>query len=166
MFGESLLELFKLGGISRVFKQHCSRSVASFVISDQETYEFVGDNPDIYIRETNYVSNITLIANNPNVCASDSALEMDLLGRVTADSAGLSIFSGVSEQVDFSRWSSSSENGKLIICFVVVLYRVSACIPAICCLRDTISMCQLQYLWFGCSFFFCFSTFSVLLFVV
>ena len=117
MFGESLLKLFKLGVISNACKkEHCGRSVASFVIGNQETYDFIDDNPSVYIGETNYVNDISVIANNPNVCAINSALEMDLSGQVVADSIGLNIFSGVGGQVDFLRGSSLSENGKPIIC--------------------------------------------------
>ena len=70
MFGESLFDLYKLGVISNVFKkEHCSRSAASFVIiiiGNQETYEFIDNNPIIYIGKTN-VNDISVIANNLHV---------------------------------------------------------------------------------------------------
>ena len=77
----------------------------------------------LYIGETNYAGNISVIANNSNACAVNSALEMNLSGQVVADSIGLNIFNGVGEQVDFLRWISSSENGKpnmvLLLCYFV-----------------------------------------------
>ena len=109
MFGESLLDLFKLDVISNVFKkEHCDRSAESFVIGNQETYEFIDNNPIIYIGKTN-VNDISVIANNINVSAIDSALEMDLSRQVVVNSIRLTIFSGV---------------GKHVICLVVVIYRV------------------------------------------
>ena len=60
-----------------------------------------------------------------HMCVIDSALEMDLSGQLAADSVGLNIFGGVSAQVNFEHWSSLRENGKPIICFFVVTYRVS-----------------------------------------
>ena len=133
MFGESLLDSLKLDVISNAFKkEYCGRSAASFVIVNQETYEFIGDNPAIGIGETNYAGNINVIAH--------SALEMDLSGQVVADSVGLNILSGIGEQGNFLRRSSSSENGKLIICFVALLHHVSACIHQSVCLRDTITI--------------------------
>ena len=41
-----------------------------------------------------------------NVCAINSAIEIDLTGQVVADSIGLNIFSGVGGQLDFTRGSS------------------------------------------------------------
>ena len=133
MFGESLLDLFKLGIIPNVFKKdHCDRSVASFVIAigRQEIYEFIGGNYSsaVYIGATNYVNDISIMANNPNVYEFNIALEMDLSGQAVADSVGLNVFSGVGVQVDFLRWGSLV---KMVNLLFTLLCRVSACIPAI-----------------------------------
>ena len=49
MFGGSLLDLFKLGVTSNAStKEHCGRSIASFMIGNEETYEFIGDNSAVY----------------------------------------------------------------------------------------------------------------------
>jgi len=45
----------------------------------------------------------------------NSALEVDLLGQVCADSLGPRQFSGVGGQVDFIRGAKMSEGGKAII---------------------------------------------------
>ena len=69
MFGESLLDVFRLGVLLNTFKEeHCGRSRATFAIGNQETYEFIDDNSAINIGETNYLNNINVIANNAYVC--------------------------------------------------------------------------------------------------
>ena len=36
----------------------------------------------LYIAETNCVNDVSVIANNPNVCAVNNPLEMDLPGQI------------------------------------------------------------------------------------
>ena len=101
--------------------------------------------------ETNYVNDISVFANNAKVCVINKALEMNLSGQL-ADSVGLNVFSGVGAQVDFLGWSSLSETvNQLYVCFFVVTYRVSVVFQ-----QGVALVIQLQYLWFECSFFFCF----------
>ena len=105
-------------------KDHCGRSVANFVIGNQEINEFIGDNYNsaVDIGETNYV--ISVMANNTNVYVINSAWEMDLSGQVVTDSVGLNIFSGVGGQVYFLRWSSLVKRVNLLSV----------------CLRDTVTI--------------------------
>jgi 4-hydroxybutyrate CoA-transferase len=47
--------------------------------------------------------------------ASNSAIEIDLTGRVVVDSIGTSIYSGIGGQMDFVRGARLSPGGKAII---------------------------------------------------
>ena len=87
MFSGSLLDLFKLGVTSNASKkEHCGRSIASFIIGNEETYEFIGDNLAVYIGQAHCVNDVSVIANNPNVCEINRGLGIGLLGQVFADS--------------------------------------------------------------------------------
>ena len=56
-----------------------------------------------------------MIAQNDNMVAINSALEVDLTGQVCADSLGTKPYSGFGGQVDFMRGAARSKGGKPII---------------------------------------------------
>lgn len=69
----------------------------------------------IQLMPVDYTNNVGIIAQNDNVVAINSALEVDLMGQVVADSVGSKMFSGVGGQQDFLRGAEQSKNGKPII---------------------------------------------------
>ena len=96
MFGDELMELFDIGVITNAQKiEHPGKTVASFVLGSQRVYDYVNDNPRVFLCETSYVNDPAMIARNPKVCAINSAIEIDLTGQVVADSIGLNSYSGV-----------------------------------------------------------------------
>src|SRR5208337_201193 len=56
-----------------------------------------------------------VIAQNENVVAINSAIEIDITGQVVSDSVGDRIVSGFGGQVDFMRGAARSHGGKPII---------------------------------------------------
>ena len=62
-----------------------------------------------------YTNHSAIIGQNKNMMAINSALEVDLLGQVCADTLGPKQFSGVGGQLDFIRGARMSEGGKAII---------------------------------------------------
>ena len=56
-----------------------------------------------------------VIAQNDKVVAICSALEVDCMGQVNADTRGTTVFSGVGGQLDFMRGAEQSKGGKPII---------------------------------------------------
>ena len=69
----------------------------------------------IYARQSNEACGNQVIAQNDNVVAVNSALEIDITGQVCADSIGLKPYSGFGGQVDFVRGAARSKGGKPII---------------------------------------------------
>jgi 4-hydroxybutyrate CoA-transferase len=69
----------------------------------------------IEIHTVDYTNDPAVIARNKKMIAINSALEVDLLGQVCADTMGPQQFSGVGGQVDFVRGAKASEGGKAII---------------------------------------------------
>lgn len=62
-----------------------------------------------------YVNDPFVIAQNDNMVSINSAIAVDLLGQVAADSMGARQFSGVGGQVDFIRGARRAKNGRSII---------------------------------------------------
>ena len=94
---------------------HKDKIVITFLMGSREFYDWVDDNPIIEMRTVDYTNNPYIIAQNKNMVAINSALEVDLLGQVCADTIGPKQFSGVGGQLDFVRGARMSEGGKAVI---------------------------------------------------
>ncbi|MDH4267154.1 MAG: 4-hydroxybutyrate CoA-transferase [Deltaproteobacteria bacterium] len=94
---------------------HKGKIIITFLMGSSEFYEWVNDNPVIEMHTVDYTNNPFIIAQNKKMIAINSALEVDLLGQVCADTLGAKQFSGVGGQVDFVRGAKMSEGGKAII---------------------------------------------------
>ena len=94
---------------------HKGKVVVNFLMGSRSFYEWVNDNPMIEMRTVDYTNNPYVIAQNKRMIAINSALEVDLLGQVCADTMGPKQFSGVGGQLDFVRGARMSEGGKAVI---------------------------------------------------
>ena len=116
VFSDNLIPLVKKGVVNGQAKQiDKGRIVATFVQGTKDLYQFVDNNPMIQLMPVDYTNNVGVIAQNDNVVAINSAIEVDLMGQVVADSVGNKMFSGVGGQQDFLRGAEQSKNGKPII---------------------------------------------------
>lgn len=116
MFSDGVMELMKAGVINNKKKTlHHNQVVATFIMGSEELYEFIDDNPNIYMAPASYVNDPYIIAQNDNMVSINSCVQIDLTGQVCAESIGLRQISGVGGQVDFIRGCSLSRNGVPII---------------------------------------------------
>lgn len=91
------------------------KMVCSFAAGGRGLYDFVDDNPEVEIHPCDFTNDPYVIAQNDNVVAVNSALQIDLTGQVDADSVGTQIYSGIGGQVDFIRGAARSRGGRPII---------------------------------------------------
>jgi acyl-CoA hydrolase len=96
-------------------KVRTGKIVSGFVWGTQKLYDFVDENPQVWMLDIAYVNDTSVIRRNPKVTAINSAIEVDVTGQVCADSIGTKLYSGVGGQMDFIRGASLSEGGKPII---------------------------------------------------
>ncbi len=116
LFSDGVIDLVNRGVITNDRKTlHPGKIVAGFLFGSQRLYEFANDNPIIELHPTDYVNDPFIIAQNDNMIAINSAIEVDLTGQVCADSIGPAIYSGIGGQVDFVRGAARSRGGKPII---------------------------------------------------
>ena len=73
------------------------------------------NNPLFEAHPTEYTNDPFIVAQNDNMVAINSAIEVDLTGQVCSDSIGTFIYSGFGGQVDFIRGAAQSKGGKPII---------------------------------------------------
>ena len=117
MLCDGALGLLKSGNINNRRKQiNNGVSVVTYLYGREELYEYARMNPKLQIFPVNYVNDPRVIGQNDNVVSVNSALSVDLIGQVAADSISADkIFSGAGGFVDFVRGASFSKGGKSII---------------------------------------------------
>jgi 4-hydroxybutyrate CoA-transferase len=94
---------------------HPGKVVGTFILGTQALYDYVDDNPIFELHPTSYTNDPFVIAQNMNMVAVNSAIEIDLTGQICSDSIGPYIYSGFGGQVDFIRGAARSKGGKPII---------------------------------------------------
>jgi 4-hydroxybutyrate CoA-transferase len=116
MISDGVQHLVEKGVITgRKKTLHNGKIVVNFLMGTRSFYDWVDDNPIIEMRAVTYTNNPYIVAQNKNMVAINSALEVDLLGQVCADTLGPKQFSGVGGQLDFVRGARMSEGGKAVI---------------------------------------------------
>ena len=113
---DGMVELMKKGVIDNSRKTlNRGKTVATFCMGHQSTYEFIHDNPGIEFRTIDYTNNPLIISRQKNMTAINSALEIDLTGQVTAESLGKTFYSGIGGKADFMRGAVMAPGGKTIL---------------------------------------------------
>jgi acetyl-CoA hydrolase len=116
LFSDGIMDLVNLGIVTNHKKSiHKGKIVAGFIIGTRNLYRWVDNNQLIELLPTEYVNNPFVVAQNHNMVAINSAIEVDLTGQVCADSIGPKFFSGVGGQMDFIYGASLSEGGLPVI---------------------------------------------------
>jgi 4-hydroxybutyrate CoA-transferase len=116
MVSDGVIPLIESGVVNGEKKTlHTGKVVAGFVLGTHRLANFIHDNPIFEFHPTSYVNDPFVIAQNENMIAINSALQIDLTGQVCADSLGTTLYSGIGGQVDFVRGAARSKGGKPII---------------------------------------------------
>jgi acyl-CoA hydrolase/ribosomal protein S18 acetylase RimI-like enzyme len=116
LLGDGIVELMKKGVINNTKKSiNRGKTVATFCMGKNDTYDYIHDNPAIEFRTVDYTNNPLIIAQHDNMTAINSALEIDLTGQASAESIGKTFYSGIGGQADFMRGSVLAKNGKTIL---------------------------------------------------
>jgi acyl-CoA hydrolase len=116
MISDGVMESIERGVITGSKKTfHPYKAVITFALGSTRLYEFVDNNPVIEAHPTDYVNHPFLVAQNDNMIAINSAIEVDITRQICSDSIGTFIYSGFGGQVDFIRGAAHSKGGKPII---------------------------------------------------
>lgn len=116
MISDGVVDLILTGVIDNSKKTiNRNKCVVSFLMGSRKLYDHVDNNPSVEVRPVDYVNHPFVIAQNDNMISINSALQVDLMGQVNAESIGDKQFSGTGGQVDFVRGASMAKEGKSII---------------------------------------------------
>lgn len=116
MFSDGVVELVQAGVITNRKKTlHPGKIVATFLMGSQKLYDFVDDNPSVYMASADYTNDPYIIGQNERLVSVNSCVQVDLMGQVCSESVGLRQISGTGGQVDFIRGANISKGGLSII---------------------------------------------------
>lgn len=116
MLTSEMAKLAKAGVINGSKKQiNKGKMVTTFIMGDQELYDFVDNNPAVEVIAGSWVNNPHNIMKNDNQVSINTAIEVDLSGQVASESIGHIQYSGTGGQADTARGACYSKNGRSII---------------------------------------------------
>jgi 4-hydroxybutyrate CoA-transferase len=116
MFSDGVVALAEAGVVTNRKKTiHTGKFTATFLMGTRKLYDFVHNNPQVEMFSVDYVNDPYLIGQYENMVSINSALQVDLMGQVNAETIGATQFSGIGGQVDFVRGASRSKGGKSVI---------------------------------------------------
>jgi 4-hydroxybutyrate CoA-transferase len=112
------MELFLEGAIDNKNKTlHPGRMIATFLMGTPEFYDFIDDNPSVYLVPVEQSNDPYIIGRNKNLVSVNSSVSVDLMGQAASESIGTKQFSGTGGQVDFIRGAALSPGGRSILAF-------------------------------------------------
>lgn len=117
MLMDGILPLIDHGNVNNSQKVlHKGVSVVTFLYGSEDLYQYAHNNPKVEVYPVDYVNNPLVIAKNPNMVSINSAISVDFMGQVAADTVSAQRHhSGAGGFVDFIRGASFSEGGISII---------------------------------------------------
>lgn len=118
MISDGVIDLVEQGVINGSKKSiNKGKMVVSFLMGTRRLYDFVDQNPAVYMAPVDYVNNPMVIGQNEHLVSINSSVEVDLMGQACSEAMGLKQFSGIGGQVDFVRGAAFSKGGKSILAF-------------------------------------------------
>jgi 4-hydroxybutyrate CoA-transferase len=112
MFSDGIIPLVEKEIINGARKTiHPNKIISTFMMGTKALYKWADDNPIIEMHPEHYVNDPWIIAQNYKLVSINSALQVDVLGQVAADTLGPKQFSGVGGQIDFIRGAKRSVGG-------------------------------------------------------
>ena len=101
MLTSEMARLAKAGVINgKELTIHKGQMMATFIMGDQELYDFVDDNPGVVIAAGSYTNDPHVIGQIKNMISINTTMEVDIMGQCNSESIGPRQFSGSGGQSD------------------------------------------------------------------
>ena len=116
MLSDGIRDLMESGIMTNRYKKlDPFQSTATFAMGSDRLYQYIHNNPAVNMSQVDYTNDPYIICQQENMVTINSALQIDLMGQVAADTIGPLQYSGVGGQVDFVRGANMARNGRNII---------------------------------------------------
>lgn len=116
LISDGAMELIKAGVINGKRKTlHPNKAVATFASGTTALYEWLHENPAVEFYPVDYINNSHIISQNEKMFSVNSALQVDCMGQVCAETINAKQYSGIGGQMDFVRGATWAKGGKSVI---------------------------------------------------
>lgn len=117
MVPEKIIDLYEHGAVTNEnnpFQK--GKTTATFAYGSRKLYDFLHENPDIYMLPVNKTNHISYLQSVKNLVTINAAIELDFLGQVNAEMVNNTYWSSTGGQADFQIASHISVGGRGITC--------------------------------------------------
>ena len=128
------LDLIEQGAVTGAHKEiDRSRHVTGMALGDADFYDRLAERSDVVFKPARYTHEVGVMSELQRFVSINSAVEVDLLGQVSAEMVGGKQISGTGGSVDFMRGAAASLGGRSIVAMTATARRgtVSRIVPAI-----------------------------------
>ena len=117
MYVDAFVDIAAAGKITCAKKNiDPGRQVYAFGAGTQKMYDYMNNNPALMAAPVNYVNDDRVISQIDNFISINNAVNLDLFGQISSESAGIKPISGAGGQQDFVLGAYLSKGGKSFIC--------------------------------------------------
>ncbi len=114
--GDGLVDLVECGALTNARKPvDTGISVAGMLMGTRRLHRYAHCNPGLRLRASTYTHALAVLASLPRFVALNSAIEVDLEGRVNSEIAGGVYVGAIGGATDFLRGAHASEGGMPIV---------------------------------------------------
>ena len=117
MYVDAFVDMALAGKITGAKKNiDKGKQIYTFGAGTKKLYDYIKNNKECLSASVDYTNDVRVIASIDNFISINNAVEVDLFGQVSAESAGLKHISGSGGQLDFVMGAYLSKGGKSFIC--------------------------------------------------
>ena len=117
MYVDSFVDLAETGKINGS-KKNIDKNLQTYTFGagSERLYQYLDGNPNCNIAAVDYVNDVSVISQLDNFISVNNAVDIDLMGQLNSESAGIHHISGCGGQMDFVLGAFLSKGGKSFIC--------------------------------------------------
>lgn len=117
MFPDKLVDLYESGAVTNRYKPfYKGVSTATFALGSRRLYQFMHENPDLYMIPVDESNNVVQIAQLEQFVTINSTVEVDFMGQCNSEVVKGRYYSSSGGQGDFSKGVTMCKGGRGIIC--------------------------------------------------
>lgn len=135
VFPDKIVDLYESGAVTNRYKPiYKGISTATFALGTKRLYQFMHENPEIFMIPVDESNSISKIAQFENFVSINSAVEVDFYGQCNSEVIQGKYYSSTGGQADFSKGVTLCKNGRGIICLHSTTKdeSISKIVPTLC----------------------------------
>ena len=134
MLPDKLVDMVDAGVLDNSKKvTFTDKHIATFAIGSKRLYDFMNNNEDLLMMPCTVTNDVRNIAQEDNLVAINSAVEVDFLGQCSSEKVQATYYSSTGGQADYTKGVRLTANGQGIICLYSTAKRdeVSTIVPTL-----------------------------------